>query len=112
MPADPANCADLPAAVGGGRVRVLLPLPLPAALDYRVPDGAAIPQPGSFVRVDLGSRAMIGVVWDGSGDDVAEARLKPVKEALPAPPLPAELRRFVDRVAGYTLSPPGMVLRM
>jgi primosomal protein N' (replication factor Y) len=31
---------------------------------------------------------------------------------LPTPPLPAELRRFIDRVAGYTLTPPGMVLRM
>ena len=31
---------------------------------------------------------------------------------LPAPPLPAELRRFIERVAAYTLAPPGMVLSM
>src|SRR5205823_14406638 len=31
---------------------------------------------------------------------------------LPAPPLRPELRRFVERVAAYTLAPRGAVLRM
>ena len=31
---------------------------------------------------------------------------------LRLPPLAAEMRRFVDWVADYTLTPPGMVLRM
>jgi len=111
----PANCAGLVAAPGDApdRVRVLLPLlPLPAALDYRVATGEALPGPGSFVRVSLGSRRMIGVVWDGEADDVPPERLKPVDEVLAVPPLPAELRHFIDRVASYTLAPPGMVLGM
>src|SRR5882762_5515749 len=40
-------------------VRVMLPLPLPEPLDYLVPDGAAVPEPGSFVRVTLGPRRLI-----------------------------------------------------
>jgi primosomal protein N' (replication factor Y) len=96
----------------GTRIRVLLPLPLLAALDYLAPEGEAAPEPGRFVRVSLGSRPVIGVVWEGDGDDIAEERLRPIAEVLPTPPLPAELRRFIDRVAGYTLAPPGMVLRM
>jgi primosomal protein N' (replication factor Y) len=96
----------------GMRVRVLLPLPLPAALDYLAPEGEAVPEPGQFVRVSLGSRPVIGVVWEGEGDDIAAERLRPIAEVLPPPPLPAELRRFIDRVAGYTLASPGMVLRM
>src|SRR3954447_5565180 len=104
------------AAEPGGRVRVLLPVPLPGALDYLAPDGTLPPQPGAFVRVGLGSRRLIGVVWDGEGGDdsetVPEARLKPVTEVLPTPPLRPELRRFVDRVAAYTLAAPGMVLKM
>ena len=110
----PANCAGLVAAPGDApdRVRVLLPLPLPAALDYRVATGEALPGQGSFVRVSLGSRRMIGVVWDGEADDVPPERLKPVDEVLAVPPLPAELRHFIDRVASYTLAPPGMVLGM
>src|SRR5262245_43739330 len=94
------------------RVRVLLPLPLPAALDYLAPQGEAAPESGRFVRVSLGSRPVMGVVWEGEGDDIAAERLRPIAEILPTPPLPAELRRFIDRVAGYTLAPPGMVLRM
>src|SRR4029077_18396676 len=94
------------------RVRVLLPLPLPFALDYRVPDDQASPEPGSFVRVSLGTRQLIGVVWGGDTDDVPRERLKPIAEVLPAPPLPAELRHFIERVAAYTLAPPGMVLSM
>ncbi|HTQ34528.1 MAG TPA: primosomal protein N', partial [Stellaceae bacterium] len=104
--ARPADCAN-----AGDRLRVLLPLPLPAALDYRAADGAP-PQPGRFVRVNLGPRRVIGVVWEGEADDVPEERLRPIVEVLPTPPLPEELRRFIDRVAAYTLAPPGMVLRM
>src|ERR1700722_7755633 len=101
-----------PAADRGNRLHVLLPLPLADALDYRPADGEPAPEPGRFVRVMLGPRRTIGVVWDGAGDEIAEERLRPVVETLPTPKLPAELRRFIDRVAGYTLSPPGMVLRM
>jgi primosomal protein N' (replication factor Y) len=109
-PASLAGPADAP--IAGNRLRVLLPLPLPGALDYRAAAGEAALEPGRFVRVNLGSRQLIGVVWEGEGDDVAEERLRPIVEMLPTPPLPAELRRFIDRVAGYTLTPPGMVLRM
>ncbi|HVM80741.1 MAG TPA: primosomal protein N' [Stellaceae bacterium] len=93
------------------RVSVLLPLPLESAYDYRVPAGMAL-APGDFVSVPLGSRAAIGVVWDTPPGDVSEAKLKQVANKLDAPPLPRELRRFVEWVAGYTLTPPGAVLRM
>ena len=117
MPDCPANSARRlisgePAADAGRRLRVLLPLPLAGTLDYRAPEGEAVPEPGRFVRVTLGPRRIVGVVWDGEGDDVPDERLKPVAEILPTPKLPAELRRFVERVAAYTLAPPGAVLRM
>src|SRR5215472_25226 len=94
------------------RVRVLLPLPLPEALDYLVPEGTSLPELGSFVRVPLGQRSLVGVAWDGMDDGLAEERLKPIIETLDTPPLQPELRHFVERVAAYTLSPPGAVLRM
>ena len=112
--------AELPANSAGvevdrslsTRVRVMLPLPLPEALDYLPPDGAMPPEPGRFVRVGLGSRRLIGVVWDAGDGEVPVERLRPVLDILPTPPLRPELRRFVERVAAYTLAPPGMVLRM
>src|SRR5947209_18681879 len=94
------------------RIRVLLPVPLPDALDYLAPENPPLPEPGAFVRVSLGSRRLIGVVWEGEADGVPEDRLKPIVEVLPTPPLRPELRRFIDRVAAYTLAPPGAVLRM
>jgi len=94
------------------RIRVLLPVPLPAALDYLALLGPPLPEPGAFVQVSLGSRRLIGVVWEGEGDSVPEDRLKPIVEVLPTPPLRPELCRFIDRVAAYTLAPPGMVLKM
>ena len=94
------------------QVRVLLPLPLPEPLDYRIPEEMAPPEPGSFVRVPLGRRNLIGVVWDGVGGDLAANRLKPIAEVLPVGGMAADLRRFVERVAAYTMASPGAVLRM
>ncbi|MEO3474344.1 primosomal protein N' [Roseomonas sp. CAU 1739] len=93
-------------------MRVLLPLPLGNAYDYRAPAGPPVP-PGSFVIVPLGRRQAIGVVWDGTPDPtLAESRLRSVEQVLDVPPMTATLRQFVDWVAAYTLSPPGAVLRM
>ena len=56
---------DVPNAAGR-RVRVLLPLPLRDAFDYRVPDGMPPPEAGHFVRVPLGSRNLVGVVLNAT----------------------------------------------
>lgn len=95
------------------RVKVLLPLPLAGSYDYGLPPGLEA-HPGDFVTVPLGGRSVTGVVWDGEPDpeDVPEAKLKDVEAILPAPPLPEASRRFVERVAAYTLASPGSVLRM
>ena len=97
------------------RVRVLLPLPLGAPYDYLVPAGMEAPPPGMLVRVPLGPRQMVGVVWDAdpdADDAVTDAgRLKPVLETVrELPALDAPMRRFVDWVARYYLRPPGDVL--
>mgnify|MGYP000624305761 CR=1 FL=1 len=95
----------------GARVAVMLPLPLAGAYDYRVPEGLPV-APGDMVRVPLGRRRLVGVVWGPGLGAVAEAKLRPLAEKLDAFPMPEPLRRLVDWVAAYTLSPPGAVLRM
>jgi len=99
--------------IAGQRVSVLLPLPLEGAYDYRLPAGL-VAGPGSFVEVPLGGRVTLGVIWDDAEgqDHVAETRLRDVITVKPAPPMREPLRRLVDWVAAYTLSPPGAVLRM
>ena len=79
-------------------VGVLLPLPLAGAYDYALPDGLDLPD-GSFVRVPLGRREVIGVIWGAAGGEVAPGRLKAILGALEAPPLGRPLRDFIDWVA-------------
>jgi primosomal protein N' (replication factor Y) (superfamily II helicase) len=93
----------------GERAAVLLPLPLASAYDYRL---AAALGRGTIVIAPLGHRESLGVVWGKAEGGVAESKLK---EAIPLeglPTLPPGLCDFVDWVAQYTLTPPGMVLAM
>lgn len=93
------------------RASILLPLPLAGTYDYLVPDGMIL-QAGDYVVVPLGTRERIGVVWGPGGDALPTARLKAIRDKCDAPPMPADLRAFIDWVAGYTIQPPGAVLRM
>ncbi|MBP1852239.1 primosomal protein N' [Rhizobium halophytocola] len=93
-------------------VPVLVPMPAPVAYSYRVPDGMAV-EPGSIVQIPLGSRKVVGVVWDDQGGNpVDEKKLRPLEKVFDCPPLSREMRMFLDWVAAYTLSPPGLVARM
>jgi primosomal protein N' (replication factor Y) len=92
-------------------VPVLVPMPAPKPYSYAVPDGMAV-EPGAIVQVPLGPRQVIGVVWDGGDEGVDPKKLRPISRVFDCPPLAREMRDFVDWVAAYTLSPPGLVARM
>ena len=94
-------------------IDVLVPVALDHAYSYRAPPELNL-HVGDIVAVPLGPREALGVVW---ADNVPvraglHNRLKDVEAKLDYPALREELRRFVDWVANYTLSPKGMVLRM
>jgi primosomal protein N' (replication factor Y) (superfamily II helicase) len=93
-------------------VDVLVPVAVDSPYTYRVPDGVA-PASGEIVAVPLGARRVVGCVWpEGRSQVPAGAKLKNISAPLDLPPLSAELVRFIDWVADYTLAPRGMVLRM
>jgi primosomal protein N' (replication factor Y) len=93
-------------------VPVLVPMPAPKPYSYAVPEGMAV-EPGSIVQVPLGPRQVLGVVWDGIDDgSVDPKKLKTITRAFDCPPLAKEMRTFLDWVATYTVSPPGLVARM
>jgi len=100
-----------PVFAPGARCGVLLPVPFGQVYDYLVPDGVTLAA-GDFVRVPLGPRKMAGVVWGPGEGGFADAKLKAVIEKLPAVAMADVTRRFIDWVAGYTLSSPGAVLKM
>ena len=94
------------------RVPVLLPYPFPGPFDYRVPPGLEL-KPGDVVVVPLNRREEVGIVWDAPADQaVPDHKLKSVVAVLDTPPMGGSMRRFIDWIAAYTLSPPGDVMAM
>jgi primosomal protein N' (replication factor Y) len=90
---------------------VLVPMPAERPYTYAVPAGMRV-VPGAIVRVPLGPRQVAGIVWDGSVEKVDSRKLRPIEHVFDCPPIDRAMRRFVDWIAQYTLSPPGMVARM
>ena len=92
-------------------VSVLVPYPVDKAYSYGV--DRALPK-GSYVLVPLGPREVIGVVWDDpeNGADKPK-KLKNILHVFEdVPPMPAVHRQFLSRLASYTMSPLGNVLKM
>ncbi|MDZ4093483.1 MAG: primosomal protein N' [Paracoccaceae bacterium] len=98
----------------GGLVGVLIAEPLGRALgpllDYRAPEGGC--QIGAFVEVPLGPRRVLGVVWGAAQGGFDPARVRAIGRVLDAPPMRDELRSFLTRAAGYTLTPLPLMLRL
>lgn len=90
-----------------------MPLPLSGVLDYLADENMNL-RMGDFVTVPLPGRELQGVVWNLSPkkSDVPREKLKYVIRKADLPPLPESLMKFVQWVAGYTLSPLGSVLKM
>lgn len=113
--ADETSCEPGAVAVTPVILRVMVPLPTPRPYSYVSPFGS-LPE-GSYVRVPLGPRFVIGVVWGvvcGQDSDgaISIKKLRDIAHVFPTPPLGQDIRRFVDWVARYTMSPPGMILKM
>ena len=94
------------------RAQILLPLPLPEAFDYAVPEGWAPLSPGDQVVAPLGPRQIRGVVLQVQDATGYNRPLKPLVEALDAPPLPPGSLAFIQWASRYACQPPGEALAM
>ncbi|MCY0148873.1 primosomal protein N' [Hoeflea sp. G2-23] len=92
-------------------VPVLLPMPAERAYSYALPEGVDA-VPGQIVQVPLGPRLVAGLVWDGPADVINPDKLREIVQVFDCPPIVEPMRRFIDWVSAYTLSPPGLVARM
>ena len=90
---------------------VLLPLPVPEAFDYEVPDGLDLAA-GDHVAVPLGPRLVRGIVSEVREATGSNRRLKAVDHRIDGPSLPANTLAFVEWAARWTLSPPGEMAAM
>jgi primosomal protein N' (replication factor Y) (superfamily II helicase) len=94
----------------GARLGVLTAQPVGGVLDYLAPEGGC--WLGALVEVPLGPRRVLGVVWGAGESDLPVARLRAVHRVLDAAPMRDEMREFLTRAAGYTLTPLPAMLRL
>ena len=85
---------------------VLIPLPVPEAFDYAVPEDLTVMR-GDQVAVPLGPRLIRGVVAEVFETTGSNRKLKAVEQVLDDPRLPERTLDFVEWAARWTLSPPG-----
>ena len=85
---------------------VLIPLPVPEAFDYVVPEGLTLAR-GDQVAVPLGPRLMRGIVSEVFETTGSNRRLKAVEARLDDPALPPRVVDFVEWAGRWTLSAPG-----
>lgn len=94
-------------------VSVLVPTPSPVPYTYALGE-SDVARIGSIVQVPLGPRQVSGVVVPDMPDakPIDPKKLRTVTEVFDCPPLTVDMINFIDWVANYTLSAPGMVARM
>ena len=85
---------------------VLIPLPVPEAFDYEVPEGVPVSR-GDQVKVPLGPRLIKGIVAEVFETTGSNRRLKRIDHVDTDPRLPENTLAFVEWAARWTLSPPG-----
>ncbi|QYF86535.1 primosomal protein N' [Brevundimonas sp. PAMC22021] len=85
---------------------VLVPLPVPEAFDYEVPEGMTLAR-GDHVAAPLGPRLVRGIVAEVFETTGSNRRLKAVEQRLDDPSLPPGTVEFVEWAGRWTLSAPG-----
>ncbi|MBP5160982.1 MAG: primosomal protein N' [Alphaproteobacteria bacterium] len=91
------------------KVSVLLPTPF-ACCTYFSPVFLPV---GTLVQVPFGRQKLVGVVWHGTPDDsFPEQKIKQIDNVVDLPPLTKQTCEFIEWVAQYTMTEPGLVLKM
>ncbi len=94
----------------GSLVSVLTTQPIDRMLDYFAPAGGV--SDGDFVKVPLGPRHVLGVVWGAGQGDFDSAKVRSVGGVLPVPRMQPSLREFLIRAGEYTVTPMSQMLRL
>jgi primosomal protein N' (replication factor Y) (superfamily II helicase) len=91
---------------------VALPMPLPRALSYLIPEKlASSVAPGRRVLCTVGARRIVGVVVAVRQGE-PPARAKPLLSVLEGVTLPEDLLTFLTRLSSYYLAPIGEVMKL
>ncbi len=95
----------------GDRVSVMTKLPVDGPFDYLAPDGGV--SVGDYVRVPIGPRSVVGVVWDKGGNKPLDRnKVRAIESRIDVPPMHSVFMKFLERAAGYNLASVNAMLRL
>ncbi len=68
---------------------------------------------GAYVQISFGRQDVVGVVWGvGVTTDLPLSKIKKISEIYEIPPLSETMMSYVEKVAAWTMSPKGAILKM
>jgi len=80
------------------------------AYSYKYEDALPV---GTYVQISFGRQDVLGVVWGGDVDtSLPINKVKKISEIYDAPPLSADMIAYVEKVASWTMTPMGQILKM
>ncbi len=94
----------------GELVAVLTAEPLDRLLDYKAPEGGVFV--GAYVKVPLGPRKVLGVVWGKGEGKFDPAKIRTISQVVDVPAMRSEMKEFLIKAADYTLTPMSLMLRL
>ena len=92
------------------RIAVVTTEPFARFLDYLAPEGGC--KIGSFLILPLGKRKVIGVVWGPGDGQYDHSKLRNAISVIDAPPMSFSMRKFLEAVSDYTITPLNLILRL
>ena len=91
-------------------IAVVTTEPFSLFLDYLAPEGGC--KVGSFLILPLGKRKVLGVVWGPGGGNYERSKLRSAASVINVPPMSYTMRRFLEVVSDYTITPLNLILRL
>jgi len=68
---------------------------------------------GTYVKISFGRQEVLGVVWDNNVQtDLPVSKIKAITAVYAAPPLSQDMRAYIDKIAQWTMTPRGLILKM
>ena len=91
-------------------IAVVTTEPFARFLDYLAPEGGC--KIGSFLMLPLGKRKVMGVVWGPGVGQYDHSKLRSAISLIDVPPMSFPMRKFLEAVSDYTITPLNLILRL
>lgn len=92
------------------KIPVLLPLSVDTAFDYEHPEKL---EAGTLVKASFRNKELFGIVWHTAPPPPSRpVSYKPILKVLDSIRLTPPILKFIEWVSAYTLTPPGLILKM